>query len=173
MNASDKTIRTAVRDLGPDDGPRMSEELHKQSRQTIFNRFHYHKKEFTPKELEGLTHPDGKDHIALILQVLGDGGEVWDMAGIIRCVRDAPGAEIAEVAVVLKDDWQRKGLSRVLARALARRCLEVGILCWRATIRRDNIHAAKVFAPFGEVVEEKREEECVVITYRLKPEACG
>jgi acetyltransferase len=66
-------------------------------------------------ELRRFTNIDTGREVALIA-VVGDPGSVKQI-GVARCVDDDAG-ESAEFAIVVSDDWQRRGLGAVLLSAL-------------------------------------------------------
>ncbi len=66
-------------------------------------------------ELRRFTHIDTRREVALIATV-GDPGSVKQI-GVARCADDETG-ESAEFAIVVSDDWQRRGLGAVLLSAL-------------------------------------------------------
>lgn len=66
-------------------------------------------------ELRRFTNIDPKREVALIA-VVGDPGSIRQI-GVARCVDDEAG-ESAEFAIVVSDEWQRRGLGEVLLSAL-------------------------------------------------------
>ena len=66
-------------------------------------------------ELRRFTDIDTRREVALIA-VTGDPGSVKQI-GVARCVDDEAG-ESAEFAIVVSDEWQRRGLGAVLLSAL-------------------------------------------------------
>jgi len=66
-------------------------------------------------ELRRFTHIDTRREVALIA-VVGEAGSTKQI-GVARCVDDEMG-ESAEFAIVVSDDWQRRGLGEVLLSAL-------------------------------------------------------
>ena len=55
-----------------------------------------------------------------------------------------PGAEVAEIAVVVADDWHRDGLARLLLERLARVARLRGIGSFQATVLGDNAGAIRL-----------------------------
>lgn len=71
-------------------------------------------------EIERFTHIDYDHEMALV--ALDEGGR---LCGVVRYVRDASGD--AEFAIVLADDWQRRGLGRHLMRVLIETATKAGV----------------------------------------------
>jgi acetyltransferase len=107
MQPGDRDIEDAfVRSLSPD---------------SRYLRFHHALKQLTPAMLDRFTNVDYPNEMALIATV--SEGAVEREIGVARFVRE-PGSERAEVAVVVADDWQGKGVgTRLLVslRDIARR----------------------------------------------------
>jgi RimJ/RimL family protein N-acetyltransferase len=75
-----------------------------------------------------LDHHDREAVVALVE------GEI---VGVARYAR-RPGAEAAEVAVVVADDWQRQGLATRMLHALAELALEAGVRRFTLNMQADN-----------------------------------
>ena len=81
---------------------------------------------------EGLVVLDGDEIVALAS---------WD--------RPAPHAREAEIAVLVEDAWQHRGLGRALVRMLAGRARRRGIDTFTATVLSDNRAAVHLAATSG------------------------
>lgn len=131
-----------VRPIVGDDAIHLTEGLARLSEQSRTRRFLYNKAAFSERELRHLTHPDGCDHIALVLGTLsGDGHEI-DYVAVARCIRDPHEPHLAEVAFVTIDEWQGHGIGKILLHSLASRAKHAGITHWKAISFADN-HAAR------------------------------
>ena len=122
-----------VRAIRPSDvGPLRSafEQLSPESR---YLRFHAYLQQLPSEQWEYLTRVDGRDHVALIAR---DGPRI---VGVARFVRSEDRAQCAEVAFVVADDYQRRGLGRVLRDALLREAGERGIHTFRAYVLPANV----------------------------------
>lgn len=69
----------------------------------------------TEEELRRFTDIDPKREIALIATAMDAGKE--RQVGVARCVRE-PDSDRAEFAIVLADDWQRRGVGTALLGAI-------------------------------------------------------
>jgi GNAT superfamily N-acetyltransferase len=97
-------------------------------------RFLTAKPTLSESELRYLTEVDGHSHEALgaIDPSTGQGIAVG------RFVRDERDASRAEVAITVADDWQRRGLGKLLLGRLADRAREEGVERFTALVSLDN-----------------------------------
>jgi len=124
-----------IRTMQPEDRDiehRFVRELSEQSR---YYRFHSALKELSPYMLDRFTHVNYPDEMALIATVL-DGDDEHEI-GVARYAR-SPGADCAEIAVVVADAWQGKGLGTCLLTDLRDIARGVGIKHLEASILWDN-----------------------------------
>ncbi|HZQ16836.1 MAG TPA: GNAT family N-acetyltransferase [Gaiellaceae bacterium] len=85
-----------------------------------------------PGDLERLARVDANHHV---LVAIAEGEPI----GIARLVRDG---ESAEVAFAVADDWQGRGVGRVLVDRLAADARAAGIRRFTATVTGDNPRSA-------------------------------
>jgi hypothetical protein len=105
-----------MRPIAPADKARLSAGVAALSPDAAYGRFLTGKSSLTPAELRYLTEVDGVDHIALLVLDEDD-----RMVAVGRIVRDQSRPDTAELAVVVCDDWQRRGIARTLTRELTLR----------------------------------------------------
>jgi ribosomal protein S18 acetylase RimI-like enzyme len=108
-------------------------------------RFGGAKPSLLPRELEALARVDG-DHHVLVGYVDRDP----EPAAIARLVREG---RTAEVAFAVADVYQRRGIGRVLAAALAADARAAGVTTLRATVRGDNPRAVSLVRRIAQSVE--------------------
>jgi acetyltransferase len=104
---------TRMRPIAPADKALLQSGVGRLSPETAYRRFLTAKPRLSPAELRYLTEVDGRDHIALV--VLDDGG---DLVAVGRLVRSDERRDTAEIAIVVADCWQRRGVGRTLAAEL-------------------------------------------------------
>ena len=114
------------------------------SRQSVQRRFLAPKARFSRAELRYLTEVDGTDHTALVVEYPGD--PVRRLIAVARFVRLADDPDAAEVAIVVADNWHRRGLGSLLAERLAARARRAGIKRFTATMASDNVAAHRLMA---------------------------
>lgn len=108
----------------PRNKKQISEGLKFLSNQSIRNRFGGSKREFSNEELHYLTELDGINHYAIgIEETLTPHRGV----GIVRMVRSSEDQEEAEIALILIDEYQGKGLGNLLMDLMTLAAWERGI----------------------------------------------
>jgi len=120
--------------LTPADAPLVADAFERLSDESRRLRFLGPKAKLSASELRYLTEVDGHRHEALsaIDPVSGRG------VAIGRFVRDPDDPERAEVAITVADDWQRRGLGKLLLSRLAARAREEGIRKFTALVSTEN-----------------------------------
>jgi RimJ/RimL family protein N-acetyltransferase len=130
-----------IRPIRPDDKPLLSRGLSELSELSVHRRFLSPKPRFTSSELRYLTEVDGIDHVAFVAQ---RPGECYRLLGVARWVRLQAEPETAEIAIVVADDWQGRGIGSLLAEAVAEEARRNGIRRFTATILSDNVPAQRL-----------------------------
>jgi GNAT superfamily N-acetyltransferase len=133
-----RTVRLAdgtpvrLRPIRPSDKAALQGGMARLSPTTRYNRFMGAIRALTPAQLAYLTEVDQVDHIAWIATTRRQG------IGVARCVRDAADPSVAEAAIVVGDEWQGRGVGRLLVDALRRAALAQGVTRFRGEVRADN-----------------------------------
>src|SRR4051795_3944794 len=102
---------TWLRPIAPADKAMLEAGVAALSPASAYSRFLTGKSSLTPAELRYLTEVDGVDHIALV--VIDATG---DFIAVGRIVRHQDRSDTAELAVLVCDGWQRRGIGRTLTR---------------------------------------------------------
>ena len=107
------------------------------SAQSIYRRFFspISRPDLLQRSVQELDHRDREAVGAVV------GGE---LVGIAQYVR-RPGDTVAQLAIVIVDEWQRQGLGTRMVAALAHRALEEGIDAFAVDVQGDNYGALKLF----------------------------
>jgi GNAT superfamily N-acetyltransferase len=126
--------RVLVGRVTADDAPTLAEGFARLSEESRRLRFLTSKPNLTQAELRYLTEVDGHNHEALgaIEPETGRG------VGIARYVRDANNPTRAEAAVTVADEWQRRGVGKLLLERLTDRARAEGITHFTALVASDN-----------------------------------
>jgi RimJ/RimL family protein N-acetyltransferase len=82
------------------------------------------------------------------------GEPVRRLIAVARFVRLQDDPDAAEVAIVVADDWQRRGLGSLLAEQLAARARGTGIRRFTATMASDNAPAHRLMTKLTQHLEE-------------------
>lgn len=132
-----------VRAIRPDDKERVRKAFDTLSPQTVYKRFFHHMTDLTPGALREATELDFRDHVGLALTIGDETNERLIALG--QFVRVAPGANCAEVAFVVADDYQRRGAATLLLQHLVRVARILGIRELLALVLEDNREMLGVF----------------------------
>lgn len=141
-----------IRSIRPDDKALLSVALGQLSEESRFKRFLGPKPRFTGAELEYLTEVDGVDHIAYVA-LRGDAPK--ELIAVARMVRLATNPAMAEIAVVVGDCWQRRGLGKLLGDHLAVAARDRGVRWLTATMAADNQPAHRLFGHISSQLTER------------------
>jgi RimJ/RimL family protein N-acetyltransferase len=131
-----------IRPIRADDKRFLEDGLRQLSPESVHRRFLSPKRSFSRAELRYLTEVDGRDHVALVAEYPGE--PVRRLVAVGRFVRWHDDPEAAEVAIVVADDWQRRGVGSLFAKRLATRARLSGIRRFTATMSSENVAAHKL-----------------------------
>lgn len=131
-----------IRPIRADDKRFLEDGLRHLSDESVHRRFLSPKRSFSRSELRYLTEVDGRDHVALVAEYPGE--PVRRLIAVGRFVRLVQDPDAAEVAIVVSDDWQRRGVGSLFAERLAAEARHLGIRRFTATIASDNLPAHKL-----------------------------
>lgn len=122
-----------VRPISATDGPLLVDGFARLSASSRQFRFLGGKSVLTTADVRYLTDVDHHDHEAVVALDLAGRG-----VGVARFVRDNQRRHAAEVAIVVVDEWQRRGVGTALLARLAERADQEGITCFTGTMADDN-----------------------------------
>jgi acyl-CoA synthetase (NDP forming)/GNAT superfamily N-acetyltransferase len=158
-----------VRPIRPDDQDALVAFHGRLSPHTIYRRFFSPRPVLPPKDVHRFTNVDYHDRMALIAEI---GGE---MAGVARYDRQTSGAEgnEAEVAFVIEDRHQGRGLGSLLLEHLAAAARERGFEYFVAETLAENRSMLGVFRDAGFVAQRRFEDGLVHLRFPIAqtPEA--
>ena len=132
-----------IRPIASDDHDRLRDSHDRLSPESRYRRFLATKPHLTTDDTRYLVEIDGCEHLALVATLPGVAGE--PIVGVARCIRDPARREVAEVAVVVGDDFQRRGLGAALVMRLAQAAVAQGITRFQATMLADNLGVHRLF----------------------------
>ncbi len=160
-----------IRPIEPGDGAALAEALERLSPASRYQRFLSVVKQFTPAQLEYLTHQDGVNHIALGMAVTHPDGSTPTPIAVARCIREEAGSDLAEAAIVVADEWHGRGVGTLLLQCLSARAWEAGIRRWKALMLAENAAALHLFDKVATRRSQHPEGIGVVeLLYDLRPE---
>jgi GNAT superfamily N-acetyltransferase len=136
--------RVSIRPIETSDREALNRAFERLGPESRYLRFFAPIARLTDSQLEYLTDVDHHDHEALVAidEASGEG------IGVARFVRT--GANLAEPAVAVVDDWQGRGVGTMLLDALADRAREEGIRTFAASILADNAGAIAILGRLGQ-----------------------
>lgn len=123
-----------IRPVEPGDKPLLRTFYHELSDHSRRLRFLVPTNEISDDDLDYLTDLDHRRHEAMVAL----DPERERVLGVARYVRAPRDREAAEVAVVVVDDWHRRGLGTALLDRLTERARENGIARYTALVSADN-----------------------------------
>jgi GNAT superfamily N-acetyltransferase len=147
-----------LRPMVPDDAVALVEFHHQLSDRTIHLRYFFPHPVLGAGEIQHLTQMDGRDRLALVVECDGRLVAVGRYEG-------SPGDTEAEVAFVVADAFQHRGLGTILLRRLATAARSVGITTFSADVLTDNATMLAVFHESGFATTSSW--ECGVVHLRM------
>jgi RimJ/RimL family protein N-acetyltransferase len=139
MNGRDPFPSLEVRPVEAGDADRVRRLFQRLSPESVYRRFFTLFPAPPASVLRRLTVVDHRDHEALAV-LEGD-----EIVAIASWDRPAQSADEAEIAVLVEDAWQHKGLGRSLVRMLTAEAARSGIAVLNATVLAEN-HPARHLA---------------------------
>jgi GNAT superfamily N-acetyltransferase len=133
-----------IRPIRAGDKHLLADGLERLSAESVQRRFLTPKRSFSSTELRYLTEINAVDHVALI--ALDPTEPARGLIAVGRFVRLAEDPESAEIAVVVADDWQGRGVGSLLGGHLAHAARNRGIKRFTATMAADNRPAHRLMA---------------------------
>ena len=158
-----------LRAIRPDDERRLVALYDQLSRDTRYHRFFSVMRRLPPDWARFLANVDRQRRFALVAESPADADALIAVARYEPA--DPPGT--VEVAFVVQDAWQNRGLGSALFAELLRAAAANGITRFRAWVLADNRRMLDLIARFGDV-QERRVEQAVVellFTPRARPGA--
>jgi GNAT superfamily N-acetyltransferase len=155
-----------LRPLRADDGERLCGLFWRLSPESRYRRFLSPMPRPRPDLLPRLLDVDHRDREA-IAALQGE-----DIVAVARYLRP-PGEDVAEVALVVADAWQRRGLGRLLMRRLGRLARRRGIRAFVGTIAGENRAALLLVRSSGQGVSARWASGEVEFEIPLSPPASG
>jgi RimJ/RimL family protein N-acetyltransferase len=144
-----------LRRITPEDKDALVAGLGHLSERSVYQRFLSPKPRLTSSELRYLTEVDFVDHYALVA-VLARSPKV--AVGVGRWVRSTDAPADAEIAIVVADDLQGRGVGTQLGRALTDAARARGIERFTASMLPSNQAAHRLFAKISSQLQTVRHD---------------
>lgn len=146
LTARDGT-RFRVRPIVPADKATLTEGMERLSPQSRYRRFMTPLTQLSPDLLEKLTEIDYYDHFAFVALAMDEPGEPG--AAVARYIRVPDEPEVAEAAIAVVDEHQRKGLGSLLLRLLQAEAVGNDVRWFRAWVLTENHPMRELLAGAG------------------------
>jgi ribosomal protein S18 acetylase RimI-like enzyme len=156
--------RVEIRALRPDDRADLIAAVGRTSDRSLYRRFFGLKRSFTDKEAAFFVNVDFINHVALV--ALTDEEERSVIAGGGRYIVVQPGQ--AEVAFVVVDEYQGRGIGRALMRHLTSIACAAGLQTFIAEVLPENTSMLQLFKTSGLRLSTRREGQVVHVTIWLQ-----
>jgi RimJ/RimL family protein N-acetyltransferase len=153
-----------IRPLRREDEADMLAALGKTSAQSLQRRFFVMKRHFSDKERAFFMDIDFKNHVAIVAIAEEAGSKV--IVGGSRYIVFEPGR--AEMAFVVIDTWQGRGVGSVLMRNLINIASIAGLNELTAEVLPENTAMRKVFGKFGFHPAPRRDPQTLHLVLKLR-----
>ena len=157
-----------LRAIRPDDKDRLRIAFERLSPRSVFRRFFNMVNELTADDLRRLTELDFREHVGLALTIEDTAGE--RLIAVARFVRVAPGADRAELAVAVADEYQHLGAGTLLLHRLVEVARTGGVRELDADVLEDNRAMLELIQNSGLPLRESNEDGVRHIVFRLDVE---
>jgi RimJ/RimL family protein N-acetyltransferase len=154
-----------IRTVEPEDADQLKAGFERLGAVSRYRRFLTEIDHLTREQLEYLTNVDHANHEALAAL---DAASRTGIA-IARYVRDPLDGAQAELAVVVADQWQGRGVGAALVARLAQRARAHGIKRFTAQVMVGNEPARRLLEGVGDIIDERRSGGSAELTLRLPP----
>jgi len=153
------------RPVKPTDETALSEMLYSLSADSVKKRYFTHTKTFPHKDVQKLTNVDYEQNLAIVAVVPGTEG-AEEIIGIAQYFLD-PKTQIAEVAFIVQDEWQDKGMGAVLLDYLTHIATDRNVKTFYATVLPINKSMLQLFYNSGYKINTEFDGDSYSIRYDL------
>ena len=166
MKGGSKVLLRAIK-LGDD--PLMHELFHSFSKETIYHRFFALIADMSLEQLRHYVNVDYEQRMAIVGVIKVEERE--KIIAVARYDLDRP-TNMAEVAVVVEDKWQNKGLGSFLLKYLAKIASSRGISGFTAEVMPDNFRMLHLLNKASGKIEKTFTEGTIRVVLKFTNENC-
>lgn len=159
-----------LRPIRADDQARLIEFYDRLSRHTAYQRFFTVMRRLPPDWAKLLATVDYRRRLALVAEHAGQSG--LELVGVGR-YEPTDRDDTAEVAFVVQDGWQNRGLGTILFQTILDAAVARGIRLFRAYVLADNTRMLDLISRFTEVEQRQVDHGIVEIAFRPRPAQAG
>lgn len=150
VDLRDGTLVT-IRPIRPDDARGLQESFARLSPQSIYMRFLETFKMLSDEQARFFANVDYHERMALVAEI--QEGDRQNLIGVARYALVEPG--LAESAIVVVDEYQRRGLGSLLMDRLVKYARQHGVRTFSATVHQTNASILNFIGRGGLPVERK------------------
>jgi RimJ/RimL family protein N-acetyltransferase len=159
--------RVTIRAVRPDDRSRFQEAFQSLEKETIYTRFFSPRNDLSDAELDHAVDVDFMHEVALIVTTLTARGETV-IAGGRYIVNQAPNAQrSAELAFIVEEDYQGRGIASRLLANLAELARSQSIFRFEADVLSQNSPMLAVFKRCGFPMRQERDGGVIHLSLAL------
>jgi len=152
------------RPIKPSDEPPLAEMLYSLSEESVRTRYMARTMAFPHRDIQHLTNIDYKNDVAIVAVVPGVSGE--EVVAIAQYFLD-PKTQAAEVAFLVQDEWQQKGMGTFLLDYLTKIARQRGVKSFYAKVLPSNKAMLSIFHNSGYMVNTEFDGDAYTINYQL------
>jgi len=152
------------RPVKPSDEPALSDMLYSLSEESVQKRYMTRTRAFAHRDVQQLTNIDYHKDLAIVGVVPGVSGD--QIVAIGQYFLD-PKTQVAEVAFLVQDEWQQKGMGTLLLEYITKVAKQRGVKSFSAKVLPNNKPMLTVFYNSGYKVNTEFDGEVYSITYDL------
>jgi acetyltransferase len=162
--ADGATLR--LRPVRPDDEPRLVELFHRLSPRSVYQRFFRMYDRLPDDWYRHFANVDYRTRLALVAEGETDGGPVLRALGQFE-----PGivSGTTEVAVVVEDAWQHRGLGGLLLDAVLAAAEARGLRCFTADVLADNKPMLRVLSRLADIQRRELDHGVLAVEFERRP----
>jgi RimJ/RimL family protein N-acetyltransferase len=154
-----------IRPIRPDDAPSLQALHSRLSHESAYQRFFAIVRRLPPDWARALANVDYQRRLALVVEA-GPGGE---LIGVGR-YEPTNEQDTVEVAFVVQDSWQDRGLGTILFDAILRAAATRSYRRFRAYVLTDNKRMLDLISRFTRIEPRKTEQGVMDLVFTLAPE---
>jgi RimJ/RimL family protein N-acetyltransferase len=152
------------RPVKPNDEPALSEMLYSLSEESVRTRYMAHTMVFPHRDIQRLTNIDYRQDVAIVGLIPRVSGE--EIVAIAQYFLD-PQTQVAEVAFLVQDEWQQKGMGTFLLDYITQIARRRGVKRFCAKVLPNNEPMLAIFHNSGYKVNTEFDGYAYDITYDL------
>ncbi len=155
-----------IRPIRPEDDRLLVQLFNNSSPRTVYQRFHTAIAELTPTMARYLSNVDNRDRLALIAETDNE------PVGVARYEpTNDPG--LVELSLIVVDDWQDRGIGRILLREVFRAAEGNGIHRFCAHVLSENRRMLRLLVTEGQIQGSKTAAGVTTVWLTARPAAQG